>query len=326
MNSPVVGDYRDRSTGLTVFGVLEILFGALCLLLVPLAAIGMVASARRAGTPVSPQMLAPALGFYGGAGTVCIWLGIGSILARRWARALWVCLSGFGLATGVLATPLMVYVAFVHLPRTMATVSSTPPPAVAMFVAQAVTVAMMVLFYLVIPGVLFWFYTRPDVKRTCAARDPRERWTDRCPLPVLTLSLMSALGGVFMALVSPFFRAFPFFGVFLSGVGAVLLMLAWAALALWVAWGLYRLWMAAWWVWLATLVFMAVSSTLTMWHADIAVLYAQMGMQPEVVVRASELGRTATLWGMLCLVPWLAWGLYVRRFFPKPAPAAISGA
>jgi len=320
MNPPVVGDFRDRSTGLTVFGVLEILFGAMCWLFVPMMIFMMLA--HRPGAPATPAMLGPALGFYGGAGTVCIWLGIGSILARRWARALWVCLSGFGLATGILATPFMIYVAFVHLPRTMASVSPAPPPAAAVFAAQAVALIIMLLFYLVIPGVLFWFYSRPNVKRTCEGRDPKVRWTDRCPLPVLTLSLMTALGGIFMVAVIPFLHAFPFFGVFLTGVAAVALMLVYGALMLAVAWGLYRLKMAAWWMWLATLVLMAVSSAVTLWHANLTVLYAQMGMQPEIAARASELGGTATLWGTFCLVPWLAWGLYVRRYFAKPQPAA----
>ena len=303
-----------------VFGILEILFGAMCWLMVPMALMAMAASAHRTGAPAT-RVVVPGIVVYGLMGTVFIWLGIGSILARRWARALWVCASGCWLAAGILATPLMVYVALVQMPRSLDAAGPTTP-AVAVYVIQALTLGMMLLFYLVIPGALFWFYSRPNVKRTCEVRDLKERWTDRCPLPVLTLSLVSALGGVFMVLVTPFFRAFPFFGVFVTGVGAVVLMLIYGALMLAVAWGLYRLRMAAWWAWLATLVLMGISSAVTLWHTDLAVLYGQMGMQPEVVARASMLGSTATLWGTFCVVPWLAWGLYVRRYLPKAAPQA----
>ena len=318
MNAPVIGDYRDRSTGLTVFGVLEILFGAMCWMLVPMTVFLMMAPRRSA--PATPAMLGPALGFYGAAGTVCIWLGIGSILARRWARALWVCLSGFGLATGVLASPLMVYMAFVYMPRALAAASPAPPPAVALFVAQAAMLGTMVLFYLVIPGVLFWFYTRPNVKKTCEARDPRERWTDRCPLPVLALSLVAALSGLMMFGLAPVFPAFPAFGGFVEGGGAKALMAGCGVLLFGLAWGLYRLRLAALWTWLVLLVVWSCSGVMTFRNGDLAGLYLRLGFDPLVARQTGLIWRD--LWWVMpvYLVPWLAYGVYVRRYFHKAQP------
>ena len=102
MTTPVAGEYRDRATGLIVFGVFEILLGALCLLLALLMPLSLMMANRNAGAPRPLVGLIFGTGFYVLAGTALVWLGIGSLLARRWARALWVCLSGVGLGVGLM--------------------------------------------------------------------------------------------------------------------------------------------------------------------------------------------------------------------------------
>src|SRR5690348_15437184 len=88
-SDPVVPTYNDRSRGLVVFGVLTILLGVLSGLMIGLMLLGHALSARNPNAPApSFAMILPGLLMYGGLAVVLIWLGIGSIKARRWARAL----------------------------------------------------------------------------------------------------------------------------------------------------------------------------------------------------------------------------------------------
>src|SRR5262245_62039640 len=80
--------YRDRSTGLILFGILEILVGVLCLLMAGVMVLGQMTLARSPGAPANMQMLMPGMLFYAWIAVAMVWLGIGSIQCRRWARAL----------------------------------------------------------------------------------------------------------------------------------------------------------------------------------------------------------------------------------------------
>src|SRR5688500_7149487 len=86
-------EYKDRKTGLTVFGILEILLGCLAGLLIVLMVFAQLMVAQ--ATQQSPQfrMIIPSLLLYGMAAAALITLGIGTLRARRWARALSLVLS-----------------------------------------------------------------------------------------------------------------------------------------------------------------------------------------------------------------------------------------
>jgi hypothetical protein len=321
MITPAAGEYRDRTTGLIVFGILEILLGALFLLLMALMGLGLAFASRHGGAAVTPRAIIPAVGIYGVGGTILIWLGIGSILARRWARALWVCLSGVGFAMGVLCVPFVVYITKVELPRTMAANGGPGQPVAHM--VQIIMLGFLLLFYLIIPGTLFLFYRSVHVKRTCEVRDPKERWTDRCPLPVLALSLFTAFGGCFFLALLPFLAVFPVFGILVTGVTGGILMLAYAGATLYVAWGLYRLKIGSWRLLLGLMVVMTLSGTITLWNADLRELYMNAGFDLPSATQASELAHRMKWMGGLWFLPWLGWALYVRRYFPK---ASVNGA
>ncbi len=237
MTNPVAGEYRNRTTGLIVFGVLEITLGGLCLLMVPLMLLSMAMAGGHSGTAPPLRALIPGVGLYALIGTAMIWLGIGSILGRRWARALWVYLSGVGLVVGLMASPFVVY-ATTDFSRGMAASGQPPLPPAALIFARVVMIGFMLLFYIIIPGALFLFYRSPHVKRTCEVRDPKERWTDRCPLPVLALSLFTAFGAVGLLALLAFGGLFPLFGVFVSGTVGDILIVVVAGILLYLGWGL----------------------------------------------------------------------------------------
>ena len=102
---PVQPTYQDRRTGLIVFGVFAILIGACCALLVPLAFFGQMMAARQLGTDFDTSAAVISAAVYGLMAVVLIWLGVGSVLAKRWARALLLCLGWIGLIIGLVAMP-----------------------------------------------------------------------------------------------------------------------------------------------------------------------------------------------------------------------------
>ncbi|MCL4194122.1 MAG: hypothetical protein KJZ87_20460 [Thermoguttaceae bacterium] len=104
-------DFQDRSTGLMVFGVIEILVGLFAALLIPLMIAGLLMAPNRA--MVQPAAMIPMVLMYGLAAIGGVWLGVGSIQARRWARSLSQVTGWIWLVLGVMGTAAMLFV----LPR-----------------------------------------------------------------------------------------------------------------------------------------------------------------------------------------------------------------
>ena len=100
--------YKDRKTGLAVFGAIQIAMGALCALFVPLMIMGMLVAAvkdKGADEALSMRAMIPGLLVYVLLAIWFIWMGIGSILARRWARALCLVASWLWLISGITSVP-----------------------------------------------------------------------------------------------------------------------------------------------------------------------------------------------------------------------------
>jgi hypothetical protein len=317
---PIAPEYRDRQTGLIIFGIFEIILGLLSACLIPLMMFSRVVAIRQGHAPAAP--IAPGIVVYGLASVSLIWLGIGSILARRWARALLLCLSAVALVCGLAGCVAMAFV-LPHLGETMAQASKAPAPPAAVLIAQIVMAVFMLAFFIIIPGALFLFYRSPHVKRTCEACDPMERWTDRCPLPVLATSLMMAFGGLSMLGMAAGFRAYPVFGFFVSGAACSALMFLIAALLLYLGWGLYRLRLSAWWIALGFQGLHFISNAVTFWRGGLETWYAKMGYgQNTAAATARILQMSAYKWLMaLCIVALFAWFIWIRRYFPKQSQA-----
>src|ERR1017187_4823253 len=185
-------DYKDRSTGLFIFGILTLLLGCLAGLFVPLMLFGQMAAAKVPNAPpVNHASMVPGMAVYGLLAVALIWLGIGSIQARRWARALLLIFSWSWLIFGVLMTAIMPFVmskAMANLPPNAKTGQPAMPPAAITGMVIGMTLFFFVIF-VVVPAVWTFFYNSRHVKATCEARDPVTRWTDACPLPVLPLCL-----------------------------------------------------------------------------------------------------------------------------------------
>jgi len=180
------------------------------------------------------------------------------------------------------------------------------------------------MVYVVIPGVLTFFHSRPSVRRTLAARDPQPAWTDACPLPVLGMAaffIMGALGCLSGAVMG----VFPAFGVILSGWAGSLVMLASGSLLAWLAWGFYRLRMQAWWAGLGWILVSGISTTYTFTQIGMDALYAKMGMSGETLNLMLRMAPAMKFlgWSSAAVAAiTAAYLFYLLRFFQRATKAA----
>ncbi len=248
--------YRDRSTGLVIFGVLEILLGVCCALLVPLSLLAWSVSGGSTGLGST----IPVLGIYVVVAAGLIWLGLGLIRARRWACDLTLAISRIWLVTGICTVLVAAFVLPTML-RALGSAEGLPPEV--LFVASAVTLAIVSLIYVLLPAAFVLFFRSPDIIATCRARNPRPQFTDGCPPRILTLAVVWGLGVVSVLVMPVYGWAFPFFGTVLSGAAGVVPWMAVLLVCGVLAWGtcLRRPW--AWWGAVAATAVAAVSTILT---------------------------------------------------------------
>jgi hypothetical protein len=234
--------YRDRSFGLVVFGVIEVLMGVFSGLLVPLSLAAWWIS-RGTGSGMSLAATAPMLVVYAAFSAALITIGIGSVRARRWARDLMLSISRIWLLTGV-CTLLLTWAVLPGLLRNLGIAEGLPPKFV--LITTVVTLAIISFIYVLLPGAFVLFYRSPDVAATCRARDAGPQFTDNCPQRVLTLAVVWGLAAVSVLAMPAYGWAFPFFGLMLTGGSGAAAWLVVMAICLALAWGSCRLQPWAW--------------------------------------------------------------------------------
>jgi hypothetical protein len=307
-----------------IFGVVQILLGCLCELAgAGMALVTMVGPMGK--TPGSEAMIAwmmfPAIIFYFLLGVALIWVGIGSIRARRWAWTLTVVLSWMWLILGAVSFIGFVFLAGPMMAASMQQQGQPKMPPEAMMVMRIIMGGFMFCIYILLPAVFLVFYHRASVWAFCQRRDPQVRWTDRCPMPVLALSLLLAFSVVSMLSMPAYGCVMPLFGHYVSGaVGGVVMVLI-ALILAYLAWGTYRLRMAAWWGTLLLWIVGTANAAIMFLRTDLIEMYEKMGM-PETqleMIRKSGLTEVASRWGPWALlvtgVLWLGYLLYIRRYF-----------
>jgi hypothetical protein len=315
--------YEDRKTGLVVFGVLTILMGILCALLVPFMFLGQ-SMAPQGSVGSSAHTILPAAMMYFGIAVVLIWLGIGSTMARRWARALLLVLSWSWLVFGSIAMVCMIFM----FPEIVARAHGGPQPAGQPTPPPELTSALMVVIllfmaviYVVIPGIWVLFYRSRHVKATCETHDPVERWTDRTPLAVLALCVWLPFTSLSMLMVVVAYNSVvPFFGVFLTkSLGTAVYVLA-AAIFAYSTWAIYKLRWSGWWLVMITLCLFASSTFITYSRHEVDELYVLMGYSPQELAQIHQFsflnGKTLSWSTLYGLVPFVVYLLYLRRYFP----------
>lgn len=317
--------YKDRSTGLLIFGILTLLLGCLSGFLVPLMLFGQMMAAKAPNAPpVNHAAMVPGIAVYGLLAVALVWLGIGSIKARRWARALLLIFSWSWLIMGVLITAIMPFVmakVFANLPPN----TKSGQPAMQPGFITGMIVGMVLffgVFFVLVPAVWTYFYNSQHVKATCEARDPVTRWTDACPLPVLGFSVWTWLA-VPMMLVTALsgMAVMPCFGMFVSGVPGALICLVIAAVWGVSGWWLYKLEARGWWLILIAMVLFLVSALVTYAHHDIIEMYQLMGYPQAQIDQIQKMGwftgNHMSWFTVLFSLPFLGYLLFLKKYLRK---------
>jgi hypothetical protein len=325
---PLPVEFKDRKTSLTIFGILTILAGLLCSLFVPFMIYGQSVAAQAANGQHHSNVIAMPVGIYGGLAITLIVLGIGSIMARRWARALLLIISASTLITGLIAMAALAMMSGKIWANMQVVQPSSPAlPESARWAILLVMGAFFGVIFVILPAIWTFFYGRPSVKATCEARDPVVRWTDCCPLPLLAASLFLGFGALaFLLTAFSFHGAIPFFGIFLVGLPGELLYLVLAAFWIYAAWAMYRLDSRGWWAAFIGLCLFPISAAITYHQLGIMEFYKLAGYSGKELATIQQFsflqGNNAAWLTLASAVPWLAYLLFVKRYFnPSPAPA-----
>jgi hypothetical protein len=314
----IVPNFKDRRTGLIVFGILEMILGGLAALMVPLMIAGQLMASRTTQEPVPLRQMIPGMAVYIIVAAVLVGLGFGSVNRRRWARALSLIVAWSWLAMGVLMVGLMAF----FLPSILK--ASQPQgqavPGSAQAVIMVISLLFMSVFFVVVPGVLVIFYQSRHVKGTCEARDPLPGWTDACPLPVLALSLWLWFCAVAMVALPLSTRGvLPVFGVLLSGF--VGWLCCWMLAAFWgyCGWAIYRLRAVGWWVVLISVFVMAASAWVTFARIDLMEMYRHMGYSERQIETMKQFSwiqnPRIAYFSVAGIIPMVGLLLFVKRYF-----------
>jgi hypothetical protein len=206
-------EFKDRTVGLVVFGAVSVLIGIACALLVPLTFLS-VALSESAGEGVYLRSAWAASAMYGVMAISFVWLGVGSIRARRWACELLLSLSWIWLLTGIcsLIVGLLIVPSAV---RQLGGASDLSPEVETLVIF--VTFAVIGVLYVVLPGLFVLFYRSPHVAATCRSRFPEPQWIDDLPRRLLTLTVVWVLLAISVLLAPAYSFFFPLFGIVLTG-------------------------------------------------------------------------------------------------------------
>lgn len=145
---------------------------------------------------------------YGGTGVVMIVLAFGLFTMKRWSRPFALTLSWGWLYMGII---MMVSLILMMGPMKQfmgdamnaqiasAPAGSAPRPAMDGFftIFMVIYIGFIFLFLVLMPALLLWLNWGSDVRRTLELHDPKPRWTDRQPVPLIGLTITAAAFSLF---------------------------------------------------------------------------------------------------------------------------------
>lgn len=325
LGAPAVSgpDYKDRSTALVVFGIIEILGGALAALMIPFMLLGMVLARKTAGAGPPGSMAMPLVTYLGLAASL-VTLGIGAVMARRWAWALNLILSWLWLITGSLVTVAMIAFMPSSFMAGMRTAAEQNPnagnmPTGVMAAVLTFFIVLAAIFLVFLPIGFLLFYRSRNTEETCKHRDPVERWTDRRPLPVIAAALLTASGAVYYVVSSFTTPIFPLFGRYLTGWTAAGPLLALALMDGYIAVSFVKMKIAGWWLAIIMLPMRLVSAGITLWRAGLIDAYSRLGWSAAQLqaLRASPMvsSRALAFWILGLGGIYLGFIVWLKRYF-----------
>src|SRR5262245_39513771 len=289
--------------------------------LTPIVALAPGVAGEVGAAPADPRGLVIGTLFYAGIAALFIALGAGSLRARRWVRPIALVVSWVWLGCGVLGLVTWL-ILLPTLPSALraARPADAPIPDDVMKGVTLVASLLLLVVYVALPSLFIWFYHDRHVKLTLERADPLTRWTDRCPLPVLGMSL-ALLAAAAAALTPLPYGAVPALGGILTGTPAAVFCISLAITASVLAGASYRLRAWAWWGTLALVLLVHAGSLAAFLRVDMTEIYARMKMPAEDVAMMREGGP---LIGSAAIVTTAALGSacvlylpFVKKYFDR---------
>jgi hypothetical protein len=318
--------FKDRRGWLIAFGVVEILLAAVAFLFAVLTALVL----RPQGpTPAQPSGLTAGsivfvVSFYLLIGGVMLLLGIGSCLARNWARIGMIVVSSFWLAFGLVAS-LAILIVF---PASMQMAQQQQGKELPAGFALGFTLVFFLItsvFLVALPAILLFFYTRRSVRETCLARSGYAPGAPTRPVAVWLLLANYAIAFLSIPFAMFFGRNHLVFGMVLPRPATIAMhLVTLAVLAMILVW-LYQFRRRGWALALGYQLFWLASYCVTiLMYPDMTQAYLRMGYSPAEVAGMGA-GRVLLLMQLVVLIFMGAiTGLiaYAGRYFTD-APSAV---
>jgi hypothetical protein len=266
--------YRDRTLFLVAIGVLLLLIGIAAAFLGPLEMTCFYFFSEGGrfhyegfgfGSFMFGNMACQIIGYYVAA-MLLIPLGYGHLKRRRWARPFSLALLWSWLVVGL---PLVIVFFFI-----LVTAKDLS------LVAVLVAIGLLGLSYLLFPWLLIRFYRSRDVQMTFETRDPKPRWMERLPIPILALGFLCLFYAIVLHIPIFFNGIFPFFGTFLHGFQGIVALDVAIMCLLCLAWGTLGMRHWAWWGSAACFGLLASSSMVTFSTSSLADILSVMVFAP----------------------------------------------
>src|SRR4051812_28009618 len=188
-NAPL--GFRNRKGGLIAFGIILIVLGAMsgCLAIFMPVAFQIQQQQMRRISPATTltattsavandafqfRVTLITMAIYVLVAGTFIWIGIGSVRARRWVRPIVLIIATLWLISGVIGTAAFV-LSLSSMQAAMRAASPAAPAAttnIAYLVGAIIGGGVVLVLYIVLPALLLWFYRSSDVLRTVEFYDP----------------------------------------------------------------------------------------------------------------------------------------------------------
>ncbi|MBU1356637.1 MAG: hypothetical protein KJ620_08730 [Candidatus Edwardsbacteria bacterium] len=314
------GSFKDRSSGLKAFGVVLIVIGGFNLLLIPLVLLGSIMSRTMdAGQSAGYWVFSLLVNLltYLFLGGIFLGIGIGSIRLKRWVRPVLLSIGWVWLLLGLMVTAMIFFV----MPKMMGTfmLSEVSDPSLIVGIVIMVSGAMSILFMVLLPALLIWFYSQSSVKQTLEAKDPGPAWTDACPPPVLAISLFYGVNAV-LTLLASFLGVSFIWGSIITGLPAVLVTIFYGLILAYICYAIYRLDSRGWWTAVISTAFGTVSSLLVFSKNDPIKIVALMGQSDQLQYAQEGISLMLKYQGYilwLSAVTLLGYLLYIKKYFKR---------
>ncbi len=264
-------EFIDRRKILYGIGIILIIAGILCIFIAPLEVICFyffIEGGRfylegfNFGSFMFALMAIQIAGYYAIA-AVLVPLGYGHLKLRLWSRNSSLAVLWFWMVVGIPLTILFIFIL----------ITSKGP-------SLWLVITIILLLYPVIPAALIWFYRRKDVELTLRLKDKNTYFTERIPVPVLTIILLFSFYTAALNALLLLKGMFPLFGILLFDLRGAFFISISVMVFLLLIWGLFKLRLWAWWGSAVYFGLISVSFLLTFSIKTISDIYPEMNFAP----------------------------------------------